>query len=156
MHKIQEKCVILLATGFCAGYVPIAPGTFGAVAAIPLSYLVSKIVPIQGVLLVCLIVGCSVPIAGKAEELFGTKDSGYIVIDEIAGFLVTMLLIPWSGTSVAAGFLIFRLLDITKPFPIKMLEARLPGGWGVVGDDVLAGVYANVVLRIIIGVLSFE
>ena len=62
----------------------------------------------------------------------------------------TLFLIPWTAKSVVAGFFLFRLIDIAKPFPIRRLEEKLPGGWGVVGDDILAGIYANVVLRFVI------
>ena len=86
--------------------------------------------------------------AGEAEKVFKKKDSRLIVIDEMAGFLVTLFLIPWNAKSIAAGFFLFRLIDIVKPFPIRRLE-RLPGGWGVVTDDVLAGIYANAILRVI-------
>ena len=72
-----------------------------------------------------------------------------IVIDEIAGLLVTLFFIPWNAETVITGFVIFRIMDITKPFPIRKVESKLKAGWGVVGDDLLAGIYANVVLRLI-------
>ena len=147
LHRISEKWVVLLSTGCYAGYVPVAPGTFGTLVAIPLCYLLSMLGLFEGMLFIVVFAGFSVWIAGKAEKIFNKKDSGLIVIDEMAGLLVTLFLIPWSTKSVVAGFLLFRLMDIFKPFPIKRLETRLPGGWGVVGDDLLAGVYANIVLR---------
>lgn len=147
LHRIGEKWVVLLATGCYAGYVPVAPGTFGTLVAVPLCYLLSMLGLFEGMLFIVVFAGFSVWIAGKAEKIFNKKDSGLIVIDEMAGLLVTLFLIPWSTKSVVAGFLLFRLMDIFKPFPIKRLETRLPGGWGVVGDDLLAGVYANIVLR---------
>ncbi len=87
-------------------------------------------------------------VASFAEIYFGQKDSQKIVIDEIAGYLVTMLFIPFQWKWALAGFLLFRLFDIWKPFPIRKLEHQLKGGWGVVMDDVAAGVYANVILHI--------
>ena len=81
--------------------------------------------------------------------MFKKKDSGLIVIDEMAGLLLTLFLIPWSIKTVVIGFFLFRLMDIVKPFPIRRLETTLPRGWGVVGDDVLAGIYANVALRLV-------
>ena len=149
MHRIREKCVVLLATGCYAGYIPIASGTFGTLIAIPLCYLLSGLDPVQAVVLLGLFTGFAVWISGEAEKVFKKKDSGLIVIDEMAGLLVTLFLIPWSARSVVIGFFLFRLVDIAKPFPIRRLETKLPGGWGVVGDDVLAGIYANVILRII-------
>ena len=145
--EIRKECVVLLATGCYAGYVPLAPGTFGTLVAIPLCYLLSVLGSLEGTLFVVTFTGFAVWISGEAEKVFKKKDSGLIVIDEMAGFLVTLFLIPWSWKNMAIGFFLFRLMDITKPFPIRRLESKWPGGWGVVGDDVLAGVYANVILR---------
>jgi len=97
--------------------------------------------------------GIAVWVSGEAEKLFNEKDSGRIVIDEIAGMSVTLFLVPWTVTSVVMGFLLFRIMDIIKPFPIRRLEHGLSGGWGVVGDDLLAGIYAQVALRVVIGFL---
>ena len=130
------------------GYIPIASGTFGTLIAIPLCYLISERA-LEGILFIVAFTGLSVWISGEAEKVFKKKDAGLIVIDEMAGMLVTLLLIPWSAKSVVAGFFLFRLFDIAKPFPIRRLEKKLPGGWGVVGDDILAGIYANVVLRFV-------
>lgn len=141
--------MVLLATGGYAGYIPVAPGTFGTLVAIPLCYLLSRLGPVQAILFLLIFTGFAVWIAGEAERVFNKKDSRLIVIDEMAGFLVTLFLIPWSVKSIAVGFFLFRLIDIAKPFPIRRLE-RLPGGWGVVTDDLLAGVYANAILRVII------
>ncbi|NVM20918.1 MAG: phosphatidylglycerophosphatase A [Desulfobacterales bacterium] len=141
--------MVLLATGCYAGCVPVAPGTCGTLVAIPLSYLLSMLGPAEAMLLIVAFAGFSVWISGRAEKIFNKKDSRLIVIDEIAGFLVTMYFIPWSAKTVVIGFLLFRLMDIAKPFPIRRLESGLPGGWGVVADDLAAGVYANVVLRVV-------
>ncbi len=92
----------------------------------------------------------AIRVAGEAEKLLNTKDPGCIVIDEIAGMMVTFLGLPFDMVTALAGFLLFRVFDILKPFPIRLLERRLPGGLGVVMDDVAAGVCANVVLRILI------
>ena len=149
LHGIDEKCVVFLATGCYAGYAPVAPGTFGTLVAIPLCYLLSRVSPVYAILILALFTGFAVWMSGEAERIFDKKDSGFIVIDEMAGLLVTLFLIPWSVESVVIGFFLFRLMDIAKPFPIRRLETKLPGGWGVVGDDLLAGVYANVALRFV-------
>jgi phosphatidylglycerophosphatase A len=151
LERIRDKLVVVLATGCYAGYVPWAPGTAGSFVAIPLCYFVSKLDPTLATLFVLLFMGLAVWVSGEAEKLFDEKDSGLIVIDEIAGMTVTLLLVPWTVTSVVFGFLLFRIMDIVKPFPIRKLESRLIGGWGVVGDDVLAGIYAHVVLRVVVG-----
>ena len=150
LGKIREKCLVLFATGCYAGYIPIAPGTFGTLISIPLCYLLSELRALEGILLIVAFTGSAVWISGEVEKVFKKKDAGLIVIDEIAGMLVTLFLIPWSAKSVVAGFFLFRLFDIAKPFPIRRLEEKLPGGWGVVGDDILAGIYANVVLRFVV------
>jgi phosphatidylglycerophosphatase A len=149
LRGIEEKCVVLLATGCYAGYAPVASGTFGTLVAIPLCYLLSRVSPVYAILILALFTGFAVWTSGEAEKIFDKKDSGFIVIDEMAGLLVTLFLIPWSVKSVVIGFFLFRLMDIAKPFPIRRLETNLPGGWGVVGDDLLAGVYANVALRFV-------
>ncbi len=149
MRTTRKKCVVLLATGCYAGYIPVAPGTFGTLVAVPLCYLLSVFGPFEGALFIAVFAGGSVWISGEAERVFNKKDSSLIVIDEMAGLLVTLFLIPWSTKSVVIGFLLFRLIDITKPFPIRRMESKLHGGWGVVGDDLLAGIYANAVLRVV-------
>ena len=150
LRWIQEKCLVLFATGCYAGYIPIAPGTFGTLIAIPLCYLLSELRALEGILFIVAFTGSAVWISGKVEKVIKKKDAGLIVIDEMTGMLVTLFLIPWSAKSVVAGFFLFRLFDIAKPFPIRRLEEKLPGGWGVVGDDILAGIYANVVLRFVV------
>lgn len=142
--------MVLMATGCYAGYTPVAPGTFGTLLAIPLCYLLSRLGLVHGILFLGLFTGFAVWMSGEAEKVFKKKDSSLIVIDEIAGLLVTLFLIPWNVKSVVIGFFLFRLMDIAKPFPIRRLETKLPGGWGVVGDDILAGIYANVALRLAI------
>ena len=92
-------------------------------------------------------------IAHVAEKLIKRKDPGCIVIDEIAGMLVTLIGLPFNLITVGVGFIIFRILDILKPFPIKVLEKRISGGIGVVADDVVAGIIANLLLRMIIHIL---
>lgn len=139
--------MVLLATGCYAGYVPIAPGTLGTLVAVPLGYLLSLLGPLEGVLFIGAFAALAVWVSGEGEKVFQRKDPGLIVIDEMAGLLVTLFLISWSWKNVVTGFFLFRLMDIVKPFPIRRLESKWPGGWGVVGDDVLAGVYANLILR---------
>lgn len=150
MQRIRDKSVVLLATGCYAGYVPKAPGTAGSLVAIPLCYLISRFSPIQATLFIILFMGLSVWVSGEAEKLFSKKDSSQIVIDEMVGMSVTLFFVPWTVTSVVVGFLLFRIMDIVKPFPIRRLESELSSGWGVVGDDLLAGIYAQVVLRIVV------
>jgi len=99
---------------------------------------------------VVVFAGCAVIVADAAEKLLNEKDPGSIVIDEIAGMMVTLAGLPFNGVTVVSGFIIFRILDITKPFPIRAIERRLNGGTGVVLDDLAAGVMGNILLRLIL------
>ena len=145
----MKRFILFLATGFGVGYFPIAPGTLGTLVAIPIYYFLSEIPsPLYEITLVGFFF-LSVWISENAERFFGKKDDQRIVIDEIMGFLITMLWIPKTVPFIIIGFFLFRFFDILKPFPIRRLEKRLKGGYGVVLDDVMAGVYANIVLHLI-------
>ncbi len=152
----MKHFILLLATGFGVGYSPVAPGTLGTLIAIPIYYFLSNISsPIYEITLIGFFF-LSVWVSEKAEVLFGKKDDQRIVIDEIMGFLVTMLWVPKTAILIVTGFFLFRFFDILKPFPIRRLEKGLKGGYGVVLDDVMAGVYANIVLQMILVIKSFS
>jgi len=139
----------MMATGFGVGYSPIAPGTLGTLIAIPVYYFLSEIPsPIYEITLIAFFF-LSVWISGNAETFFRKKDDQRIVIDEIIGFLITMLWVPKATLFIIVGFILFRFFDILKPFPIRQVDKRLKGGFGVVLDDVIAGFYANIILRLI-------
>jgi phosphatidylglycerophosphatase A len=145
----MKRFVLLLATGFGVGYSPIAPGTLGTLVALPIYYFLSEIpFPLYEITLVGFFF-LSVWISENAERFFGQKDDQRIVIDEIMGFLIAMLWVPKTVPFIIIGFFLFRFFDILKPFPIRRLEKRLKGGYGVVLDDVVAGVYANIILHVI-------
>lgn len=146
---MREGAAKLIATFFYVGLIPVAPGTFGTLAAIPLFWIISG-VPIYIYLLITVVViGVSVWAAAETEKIYGRRDPGQIVADEVAGYLVTMILIPPTATYIVVGFFLFRILDILKPPPVRRLE-KLPRGWGIVIDDVGAGVYACVLMHLII------
>ena len=141
--------ILLLATGFGVGYSPITPGTLGTLVAIPIYYFLSEIPsPVYEVTLIAFFF-LSVWISANTETYYHKKDDQRIVIDEIMGFLITMLWIPKTAHFVIIGFFLFRFFDILKPFLIRRMERKLKGGFGVVLDDVLAGVYANIILHLI-------
>ena len=146
--KISERAVIFLATGFFVGTVPFAPGTFGSIIGLPLVFLLSRINLLLSVAYILLFILFAIGIASAAEKILNQKDPAKIVIDEIAGIMVAFTGLPFNLKTVIAGFVIFRVFDILKPFPIRSLERRVSGGSGVVLDDVLAGVYANLILRL--------
>ncbi len=147
---LKEKIVMCFATGFYVGNIPFAPGTFGTAAGLILCYLISGIHIFYAIIGLLLFIAFSVKIAHEAEQILDKKDPGPIVIDEIAGILVTLVGIEFTLTSAIAGFFIFRFFDILKPFPIGYIEKNLEGGKGVVFDDIAAGVIGNLVLRIIL------
>ena len=145
----MNRFFLILATGFGVGYSPVAPGTLGTLIAIPVYYFLSNISsPIYEITLIGFFF-LSVWISENAEIFFGKKDDQRIVIDEMMGFLITMLWVPKATHFIVIGFFLFRLFDILKPFPIRRLERGLKGGFGVVLDDVIAGVYANIILHLV-------
>ena len=144
----MNRFIILLASGFGAGYSPVAPGTVGTLVAIPIYLVLSRIpFPIYELTLLTFFFLASW-ISNRAENYWGRKDHPRIVIDEILGFLVTMLWVPRTVLLIILGFFLFRFFDIVKPPPARLAE-KVKGGYGVVLDDVLAGVYANIVLQLI-------
>ena len=130
------------------GLIPVGPGTFGTLAAIPLFYALS-FTPIYIYLAITVaVILISVWASTIAEEIFQKTDPGQVVADEVSGFLVAMILVPPTISNIFLGFLLFRLFDIAKPYPVRKFE-ELPGGWGIVIDDVAAGVYACITLHIL-------
>ena len=132
-----------LAFGFGAGLAPKAPGTFGTLIAIPIFILMGLFLGHTAyiILTVALIV-LGIWICGVTDKTLGTSDHGAIVWDEITGYLLTMFMAPVTWWSILGGFLLFRLFDIVKPFPISWFDEHLKGGVGTMLDDVLAGIYA--------------
>jgi phosphatidylglycerophosphatase A len=144
---VKERLSILVSSFFYLGYSPVAPGTVGTLGAVLLFYLISGFSNLEYVLFTIVFIILSVWVSGVTRTNLGESDPGIIVIDEVCGFLVTMILIPPSIINIALGFLLFRFFDILKPPPIRRSET-LPGGLGIVADDVLAGIYANILLQI--------
>jgi len=138
----------ILATGFGVGYSPIAPGTLGTLLAIPIYFFLSEIpFPLYEITLAGFFF-LAVWVSDKAGAVFGKKDDQRIVIDEMMGFFITMLWVTKTPFFILVGFILFRFFDILKPFPIRRFE-KVRGGFGVVLDDVLAGIYANIMLHMI-------
>ena len=138
-----------LATGFGTGYSPVAPGTIGTAVGFLLYVFLSPLSwPMYG-LTMTVFLFIAVWITNWALPLFGSEDPSFVVIDEMAGALFTMAFFPLDIVTLVAGFFFFRLFDIFKPFPSGWAENNLPGGWGVVMDDVFAGIYANLCLHLL-------
>ncbi|MCK5352465.1 phosphatidylglycerophosphatase A, partial [bacterium] len=137
-----NRLTLVFATGLGAGFSPIASGTVGTVVAVPIFVLLSQW-GTSGVLAgLAIITVLGIPAADHMERSLGASDPGRIVIDEIAGYLLAMAGSPVEARYIIAGFFLFRFFDIVKPPPVRQAEKYLPGGFGVVADDLLAGVYA--------------
>ena len=144
---MKDRFYRIIASVFYIGYLPIAPGTLGSLSALILYYFVCRDAVVMAVaILVVIVLGFIT--AGKVEKMFGEKDPGEIVIDELAGMLIALYRIPPTMGYVVTGFLLFRFFDIVKPKPIKDLE-KLKGSLGIMSDDIVAGIYANVLLQVV-------
>lgn len=152
MEKTLSRTVLtspvhFLAFGFGSGLSPKAPGTMGTLAAIPL-YLLLMNLPLTGYLLAVLLISVAgIWICGESSRRLGVHDHGGIVWDEFAGFLLTMTAAPQGWAWIVLGFALFRLFDIWKPWPVRVADRQLHGGLGIMLDDILAGIYAWLVLQ---------
>lgn len=143
---LKGRAALIISSWFGVGLLPKTPGTAGTAAALPAVLLVHAAGPAGGFLVILLFVLVAVWGAGETERVLGRRDPREVVSDEVAGFMVTMFLLPFTWPYLLGGFLVFRAFDIIKPFPIRRLE-RVPGGAGVILDDLAAGIMANLVLR---------
>lgn len=142
LPALLKNPVHLLAFGFGSGLAPKAPGTFGTLVAVPIFLLICHLPLLHYGLLVLATVLAGIYICGKTAKDLRVHDHSGIVWDEMAGYWITLIAIPVSAGSVIAGFLLFRLFDIWKPFPISWLDKHVKGGVGIMIDDVVAGLLA--------------
>ena len=155
----RTVCALLVATMFGAGRAPIVPGTVGTLAAVPLAFLAERLLPAWGFVAAAAgIALLGVWASGVAARALALRDPRPVVIDEVAGYFVTLLFVPlgrgWAClATLAAGFALFRVMDVVKPPPARWAEG-LPGGWGIVADDLIAGAYANLALRVLGAIAS--
>jgi len=151
--KQLKDPVVLIAVGFGSGLAPKAPGTVGTLVAIPL-YLVMQPLPLISYLLIttCLFIA-GIWICTYAAEKFGVHDHPAIVFDEIVGYLITMIAVPGGWAAMTVGFVLFRLLDAIKPWPVSWFDRNVNGGLGIMLDDVVAGILALAILQ---GLVYFE
>ncbi|MFQ5988435.1 MAG: phosphatidylglycerophosphatase A [Candidatus Methylomirabilales bacterium] len=143
-HTVAHRLVVAIATGAYVGYLPPAPGTLGSLLGLILLWPLKP--GIAQVLVTLFLIGMGIVVADHAARVMGGQDPPAIVIDEIAGIAVAILLVPPQFQERVIAFVLFRLFDVIKLFPARQAE-RLPGGIGIVGDDLIAGLYANLVLR---------
>jgi phosphatidylglycerophosphatase A len=149
-RQILSDPILFLAFGFGSGLAKKAPGTFGTLAAIPVYWLFAQAGSQLYSLLTLVATVAGVWICGIAAEKLGEHDFGGIVWDEIAGYLITMWLVPLTWQTMLAGFILFRFFDILKPWPIKWLDSQVQGGLGIMIDDVLAGIFAGGLLLLLV------
>jgi len=145
--KIGDFIVIAVSTFFYIGYLPLIPGTFGSIAGISLFYLLGG-APLCAAILVSLLAAAGFLTAGRAERIMHRKDPACIVIDEACGMLLSLLFVPYEPRLAVLAFLLFRILDALKPYPAGPLQ-RLSGAAGIMSDDIIAGLYTNIILQIV-------
>ncbi len=144
----MKSVVRLLVTGFYTGEFPIIPGTWGTLPGLIICIFFFDVPVIYQALMAVVATILSIVLASFAEKDFG-HDAKPIVIDEIAGMLVTLVFVPRVWYYYLVGFVFFRAMDVLKPFPARQAES-LPSGWGVTIDDIVAGIYANLLLQVVI------
>lgn len=142
-----------LAFGFGSGLLPKAPGTWGTLVAVPLWFLLAQL-PLNSYLLAIAVLSVvGIWLCGKSSEKLGVHDHGGIVWDEFCGYWVTMILVPATWYWALIGFALFRFFDIIKPWPIKWLDKKVHGGFGIMIDDIIAGLFALGILQLLIWLL---
>jgi len=148
--------VHLLAFGFGIGKIPIMPGTFGTLLGIPAYLLLVELPVWQYVVVVLFLFVVGIVICDKTSSDMATHDNPGIVFDEIVGLLVTYVAMPDGGPWIIVGFVLFRLFDIWKPYPISWLDKNVGGGFGIMVDDVLAGIFAAICLQLAVYIVALN
>lgn len=141
---------MFIATGCYSGYLPKAPGTWGSLVGLALFFVLQMLSLPVYLAAVAAIFLIGIFAAGEAEKIMDNRDPGIVVIDEIVGMLITMIAVPATPLAMVSGFILFRIFDILKPFPIRLVDQRFHGGLGIMLDDVLAGIYSLIVLHLVI------
>ncbi len=146
MARLASRSALVVATGLGSGYSPVAPGTAGSLLGLLLFWPLAGRPPAQVFAATAILVVVGTLAAHHAARALGEKDPGLVVVDEVAGQWVSLLLLPFTLGTALAAFFLFRAMDVLKPWPARDFE-RLPGGLGIVADDLMAGLYANLLLR---------
>jgi len=148
---MKKRLALLISTAFYIGLIPGAPGSYASLATVVVYYWIYRtfhtIIPDLHLSAICLISAIGVFAAAETSRNLGDPDPRAVVIDEVAGQLLTFLFLPVTAINLVLGFLFFRVFDIWKPQPIRKME-DLPGGVGIIADDLMAGIYANVLLQL--------
>lgn len=148
MNTKSQKTIIFLSTWGWIGFSPLAPGTFGSLAALPLCMLVSMMPVDFALVFIAVLIVLATWIAHAAEKLEARNDPKHVVIDEVCGMVIALFALPFSPGIVAAGVALFRGFDIFKPFPINWADRKVGGGLGIMLDDIIAGIIANGLIRL--------
>jgi phosphatidylglycerophosphatase A len=149
--QILSDPILILAFGFGSGLVKKAPGTCGTLAAIPIYWILAQTNNIVYSMITIIVLISGISICGRAAEKLGEHDFGGIVWDEIAGYLITMWWVAFSWKVLVVGFVLFRIFDIFKPWPISWADKHIEGGMGIMLDDVLAGLFSAMLMLLIFG-----
>ena len=144
----MDRLILFIATGAGSGYLPKAPGTWGTLVGLLLWWPLAGLSMAAYLAAVAVLFIVGVASAGAAEKILDRGDPGVVVIDEIVGVLIALAAVPLHPVAALAGFALFRLFDIAKPFPVGWLDRHLHGGLGIMLDDVAAGLYALLVLHL--------
>jgi phosphatidylglycerophosphatase A len=152
--RLFDKIALVVSIWFGAGLLPGMPGTFGTAGAIPLYLLVNFLHTGYQALFLLILIIVAIWSSHSSERILGRVDPREIVIDEVAGFLLSVIFIPFTLRNLLAGFFLFRFFDILKPPPIKLIEKKVKGGCGIVFDDLVAGIYAHLSLRFLLYMLG--
>jgi len=136
-----------VATGLGSGYSPLAPGTAGSLLGLALFWPLHGLPVAAQIAVAAAVFAAGVSASGSVARRVGIEDPGIVVVDEVVGMWVSLLFVPLGAATALAAFVLFRVMDVVKPYPARQLE-QLPGGWGVMADDVMAGIYANLLLRV--------
>jgi phosphatidylglycerophosphatase A len=150
MKSFNKHLIEFLATGGWIGHAPVAPGTFGSLAALPLCWMLSCLSFGSEIVVMGILIGASIWISHAAEKMDSQDDPKHVVVDEICGMAVALSGLPFIPVIVIGAFALFRMFDIVKPFPIRWVDRKVPGGLGIMLDDILAGMLANMLLRLML------
>jgi phosphatidylglycerophosphatase A len=137
---------IAVATGLGSGYSPFAPGTAGSAVGLLLFWPLHTAPAAMQVAAVAVLFVVGVVASTRVARGLGIEDPGIVVVDEVVGMWTSLLFLPFTPATAVAGFVLFRIMDVFKPYPARQFES-LPGGWGIMADDLMAGIYANLLLR---------
>jgi len=151
---LADKTALVLSSWFGSGLAPVAPGTFGTMAAVAPVALIKYLGGISECVFLAVLVFIALWSSHVARNCLERDDPSEVVIDEAAGFCLSVFLLPFSCLSLCLGFILFRAFDILKPFPIGVIDRRIKGGAGIILDDIVAGIFANICARVILTLMG--